>query len=126
MFCLKFLIRKYPGQKFSIYDFYYLEPAVSQMLSLFLDFKGLSSESGEVILGVSQGRITKHVPIYKVQLEKEFYIYELDEKTVGENKEAWVNVNPNYVYNDILYWWKKKPFKSTFYLSEFLIDKFLK
>jgi len=86
-----------------------------------MDFKNLIDEKNGVSLGISQGPVDCP-PIYKVNLQKEFYICELDEKIMKENKGL-VNVNPDYIYQDISFWWKSKPLRSTFYLKNFLKDK---
>lgn len=119
---ISFLKEKYPRQKFSIYDFYYQEPALSQILSLFLDSKGLIDENKGIILGVSPGPIKEPMPFYQVKLDKTFYLYQLDQEIIKE-KRRWINVNPDYVYQDILFWWQRKPLQSSFSLKNYLKEK---
>jgi len=118
---IDFLQAKYPEEKFRLYDFYYLDPSLSHMLSLFMDFKNLIDEKNGVSLGISQGPVDCP-SVYKVSLQKEFYICQLNEERMRENKGL-VNVNPDYIYQDISFWWKDKPLRSTFYLKNFLKDK---
>lgn len=120
---ITWLKQKYPKQKFRVYDYYFLDPGMSQMLSLFLDFEGMIEEENGVLIGVSQGKLEKYPPpIYKTYLEKEFDFYHLEPKILEEDK-GWTNVNPDFVYEDILFWWQKKPLNSTFSLKDYLKSK---
>jgi len=119
---IAFLKDEYPNKKFSIYDFYYQEPALSQILSLFLDDQGLIDERDGVLLGVSPGPVKDLSPISRVSLSKDFYLYQLDDQLISQ-KKRWINVNPGYVYQDILFWWKKRPLQSSFSLKDYLKEK---
>lgn len=118
------LQQKYPGEKFQVYDFHYWEPGLSQMLSLLLDFNGLSTEKNGIILGVSDRPVTKQQSIFTLSWQKDFYIYQLDQEIVATRKDRWVNVNAGYIYQDMLFWWQQKPLTSTFSLGNYLKEKF--
>lgn len=111
------LVEKYPGQKFSVYDYqsesffsYYNQP-----LSLFLSQRGLISNDG-IPVGICspkcQGKYSKIVTIdglFLVDLQKE-----------KNYKRRWTNVNPEAMYDDLIGWSKRHELKSQFSFMEYL------
>ena len=117
-----FLVNKYPGRKFAVYDFYNWSSTLSQPLSLFFYYDGLSGYD-DVYLGVTKGLkfYDELSPILEVDFEGEFEIFELNEKII--EPDMWINVNQDYIYQDMYYWWKERPLTSSFSIIDFLKEK---
>lgn len=117
------LINQYPGRKFAVYDLHHWSPGLSQPLSLYFYFDDLTGYN-DIYFGVTKGvkEYDGQPPVLEVEFSgEEFDIFELNRYAVLG--EEWKNVNQDYTYQDMHYWWKERPFTSTFSIVDFAKER---
>jgi hypothetical protein len=115
------LVAKYPDRKFVVYDYKATLAYYNQPLGALLSNRQLTDPKGMPIGLLCYMKCPTYpmlVPyggIYLGDLSKE--------KNIAKNKQTWVNVNPEGVYDDLIGWSKRHELKSTFHLQKYLTDK---
>jgi hypothetical protein len=108
---VSFLKRKFPNQKFAIYDYNFNNKQNTLPLVLYLQTEGLLDDSGHrigmVIVANSTIKITPHKAIFGGDGG-----YQLVDLTASGSsalqKAKWAFVNPSIIYNSVEYWYKDK------------------
>lgn len=104
---MQFLLKKYPGKKFSIYDYQFHTSAYSQALSLYLDAANKINDKGFAVgyADLSEkGRFQQYlIPGY----EGGFLLIDMQKLPPNLKKEKWVSVTPQGIYNSGQNWYKK-------------------
>ena len=115
------LSKKYPSQKFALYDLDYRMYTATSGLSYIMETQG-KLDKGGIPLGVScfgkncppKGNVVVTVRGYPV--------YDLREYKT-KRKLRWVKIDQESVYDDLIGWLNKNQLKSTFSLKNYIIDK---
>lgn len=102
------LIKTYPNQKFSIYDYGYESTGFSLPLVLYLDSKGKLSDNGYRIGFGSKPKV-------RIQIHKEikgnkagFILRDLNSSSSAQlKKDGWAFINPSQIYLSTVEWYKK-------------------
>ncbi len=102
------LVERYPNTKFTIYDYKFQTPGISQPLALYLDEKNKVDDGGKKI-GVSSVLIANlFLPVIYNE-EGAYYI--VDVSSLSEKEllvSGWESVNPSAVYRNVQEWYKYK------------------
>ena len=118
-----FLTQKYPNKKFALYDYKWKTSGDSYALSLYLYASGKTSMEGYPIgiIGNTSASLDKKVVIGT------FFGHNMVDlgKHRGQlNKENWVQVNAESVYDDLITrWTKNQKLTSSFSLDKFILEK---
>jgi len=120
----KFLTKKFPNQKFHLYDYkdrYYVE---SMSLSLIMNFENKEDQNG-IPLGFSCP--FKSCPSKKVKPVLNSGILLLDlrnlDKNQLENDKIWGRRNQADIYNDLIGWSKTYSLTSSFSLKNYIMER---
>jgi len=115
------LVRKYPNQKFSVYDYKGSLSSYNQPLSLLLERRGLIAQDGMPIGLLCYTKCPTYPAIARVD---GLILSDLTKvpKLTQQNKK-WVNVNPRRMYDDLIGWSQKYDLHSDFYFEKYLTDK---
>ncbi len=103
------LIRRYPNEKFSIYDHKFKTPYISQSLSLYLDEKNKIDDKGKR-LGISIATFSAKLKL-PIIYEKKGEYYILDISSLSEAQlfyYGWESANPSALYRNVQEWYKYK------------------
>lgn len=111
------LMKKYPKQKFVVYDYKAKYSSFNQPLSLFLATKNLTDKKGMPIGMLCYDKCPKKPKMLELG---GIYIADLrKEKNIGDSKQ-WVKVNPENMYDDLIGWSTRHELRSNFYLQDYL------
>lgn len=116
------LYQMFPGKKFDIYDFGYLQYSQSMPLSLIFAFDNMEDLSGGKKIGIScfgNPCPPKNPPTL---ISDPLLIVDLD-GVDSLKKKGWVRVNRENVYDDLPGWLVSNKLKSTFSFSDYFSDK---
>jgi glycosyltransferase involved in cell wall biosynthesis len=110
---------KFPQSKFSFYDYKTLAYAQSMPISLIMSWNHMVEKNG-ISLGIKCHSIdcpTVNYPL--ASLVSGEPIYDLRGAEGLNNKKAWVNIDSDSVYDDLIGWSKKHELRSNFSISKF-------
>ena len=117
------MYKKFPGEKFSLYDYKYRQYDRSMPLSLFMSFDNKLSFAGRKLIIACYGKdCPQGLPIVNGELA----IMDLSSANVSDfdkNKKIWINVNQESVYEDLTGWLNKNQLKSTFSIQEYIMER---
>ena len=102
------IIKRYPNEKFAIYDYKFQSPGISQPLALFLDEKKKINDNGKKV-GISS-TFSINIPLPLIYGEEgAYYIFDLSSLSEKELLiSGWELVNPSAVYRNVQEWYKYK------------------
>lgn len=105
----RILIRKYPNEKFAVYDYRYKTPGISQALTLFLDEKKKIDDNGKKV-GISIATFSAKLKLPIIYKEiSQYYILDISSLTEAQLLHyGWESVNPSAVYKNVQEWYKYK------------------
>lgn len=118
-----FLMKKFPGEKFQLYDYQWLSSDISYPLGGFLRENGKTSPEGRKI-GVVRNKLpisTVRKPLYQSGY---WQLIDLEGFPTHQiRRPEWAPVNPPDIYDDLMKWQKTEKLKSTFFLDKFIEEK---
>lgn len=115
------LVKKYPNQKFVVYDYKGSLSSDNQALSALLFRRHLIAEDGIPIGFLCYGKCPRYP---RLVLYGGLYLADLrKEKNIAKENPQWINVNPDHMYNDLIGWSKRHELTSPFSIQKYLTDK---
>lgn len=120
---INILEKKYPGSKFSIYDHLGRSSYQSQALSLVLKMKNQTDPNGRPIglTCASKECRQKYPQITELSGGSVVDLKNMKEKDLRKTK--WIKVNQENMYDDLIGWSKKNELKSTFSLTNYILER---
>jgi hypothetical protein len=112
---------KYPGKKFSIYDYKGQASHQSQAISLLLKQRNKTDKQGIPIGFLCYQCKPSHPLITEVT---GLPIVDLQSAKNLHQQKVWINVNQESMYDDLIGWSKKHELKSNFSFRNYLYSKF--
>lgn len=113
----KQLIKKFPNQKFAVYNYKYFDPYLGYSLVMYLNAQGKIDDKGRKI-GVAnfEGGIGNHpkmrsdLPVLtKTENSGSYEIYDLDSSSSATLiKDEWLFINPSEIYKSTVEWYFDK------------------
>ncbi len=120
---VKFLIKKYPDTKFTIYDYHNRSGSMSQPLSLWLKMQDRTDPRGMPIGLVCWSKeCAQNLP----NITTLGYNTIVDMRKVKDRdikSSGWINVNQESMYDDLIGWSKKNELKSTFSITNYILER---
>lgn len=120
---INILEKKYPESKFSVYDYKGGSSYQSQPLSLLLKMKNKTDVNG-IPIGLtcaSKECRQKYPQITELSGGSVVDLKNMKEKDLRKTK--WIKVNQENMYDDLIGWSKKNELKSTFSLTNYILER---
>lgn len=116
----KLLSDKYPGAKFSIYDYKEKSYSSSMALSYIMDWEGKINKKGvPILVGCYDKECLRNLPVV---FERPILVNDLTE-VLDINNSQWISSNREQVYDNLIGWLNKNQLESTFSLKKYIIEK---
>ena len=113
---VQYIIKKYPNQKFTIYDYEWKNSHISQPISLLL-FKENRIDAYGIPIGITKNNKTQNSTIeYQIAYIGDTNLLDLSQYPKLKQDKKWVNVNPQSMYDDLMKWSKTEKLQSNFRL----------
>lgn len=101
------LIERYPNKKFTVYDYRFKTPGISQPLALYLDEKSKIDDNGKKIGVIAS--LPTDISLTAIYKEGSYYILDLSSLSDEELfVSGWESVNPSAIYRNVQEWYKYK------------------
>ncbi len=114
---------KFPGQKFSLYDYRAKSINTTAYLSVIMTDKNLLTENG-VPIGVANIKDYTKVSLPIIFKNGEVYFVDLSSLHIKRTNKNWEKMNQADIYDTLIGWSNKHELTSTFDLNSYLLSKF--